>query len=300
MAFAACSQFQELFQELFKSAPPNSISGLFFATHCSLSVCHFPPFLCVTLFSLPSLLKCHLFPYFCTPKNGRWIPISGYFQFSPHPWSKACWTRLSPSTWFWLCFFSGCSAPADVSNSGSWLLLVLLIGILPWRTCQLRPEIFSLLVTLQSHPITEKGTLQIGFLFMPLILVHFPFLPIVPLGPTYMYLYFPQGKVCLELMEQMLSYPCNVPIFLLCTGILLIHISKMIQTHFINMNHVRDKTKERGRSFKSIKQEDCHLCRSTYWGSKSIEVAFNIQTMEIQYYAVNKYSLANTKLYKKT
>lgn len=111
---------------------------------------------------------------------------------------------------------------------------------------------------------------------------------------------FSTGEVCLELMEQMLSYPCNVPIFLLCTGILLIHISKMIQTHFINMNHVRDKTKERGRSFKSIKQEDCHLCRSTYWGSRSIKVAFNIQTMEIQYYAVNKYSLANTKLYKKT
>lgn len=54
MAFAACSQFQELFQELFKSAPPNSISGLFFATHCSLSVCHFPPLsLCYSF--LPAL-----------------------------------------------------------------------------------------------------------------------------------------------------------------------------------------------------------------------------------------------------
>lgn len=83
---------------------------------CFLSVCQFPLSSGLILFSLPTLLICHLFSLLPYPQEWQ-SGVSSCFQSSPHI-TFCLLDQTFFQHWFWLSFPS----PADMSSSGYWLL----------------------------------------------------------------------------------------------------------------------------------------------------------------------------------
>ena len=57
------------------------------------------------------------------------------------------------------------------------------------------------------------------------------------------------------------------------------HIRTMIEAHFTNVNHVKEKTKDHWRAGKGIQWESCDLHGSNYLGNRTMKVVFTIQSM---------------------